>query len=99
MKAPLCKSAKDSSSLFHEIGNCFLVLSSFQNAKDAARKSLQCAEECGDKNLQLQACVLIGLAEGKRTIILQEVFVFGLLIHMLKVSQLGDYLLFGLASS
>ncbi|CAG2212395.1 TTC25 [Mytilus edulis] len=63
MKAPLCKSAKDSSSLFHEIGNCFLVLSSFQNAKDAARKSLQCAEECGDKNLQLQACVLIGLAE------------------------------------
>ncbi|XP_052063789.1 outer dynein arm-docking complex subunit 4-like isoform X2 [Mytilus californianus] len=63
MKAPLCKSAKDSSSLFHEIGNCFLVLSNFQYAKDAARKSLQCAEECGDKNLQLQACVLIGLAE------------------------------------
>lgn len=63
MKAPLCKNAKESSSLFHEIGNCFLVLSHFRYAKDAARKSLQCAEECGDKNLQLQACVLNGLAD------------------------------------
>lgn len=64
MKAPLCKTAKESASLFHEIGNCFLVLSHFRYAKDAARKSLQCAEECGDKRLQLQACVLIGLAHG-----------------------------------
>lgn len=63
MKAPLCKNAKESSSLFHEIGNCFLVLSHFRYAKDAARKSQQCAEECGDKQLQLQACVLNGLAD------------------------------------
>ena len=75
MKAPLCKNAKESSSLFHEIGNCFLLLSHFRYAKDAARKSQQCAEECGDKQLQLQACVLNGLADGKcMTITASSVF-------------------------
>ena len=63
-KAPMCKSARESSTLFHEIGNCFLMLNNFASAREAGGKSLRTAEEAGDRNLQLQACVLNGLAEG-----------------------------------
>ncbi|XP_021361911.1 tetratricopeptide repeat protein 25-like [Mizuhopecten yessoensis] len=63
MKAPLCKTAGESSALFHDIGNCFLLLNNFSYARDAGRKSLETGQESDDKRLQLQACVLIGLSE------------------------------------
>ncbi|XP_033733345.1 uncharacterized protein LOC117322500 isoform X1 [Pecten maximus] len=63
MKAPLCKTAAESSALFHDIGNCFLMLNNFSYARDAGRKSLETGQEADDRRLQLQACVLIGLSE------------------------------------
>lgn len=63
MKAPLCKTAGESSALFHDIGNCFHMLSNFSYARDAGRKALETGQEANDRRLQLQACVLIGLSE------------------------------------
>ena len=40
------------------------MLNNFASAREAGGKSLRTAEEAGDRNLQLQACVLNGLAEG-----------------------------------
>ena len=65
-KAPLCITPRETASLFHEIGNCFLVLNNFRGARDAGRKSLKAAEAAGNIQQQLQACVLVGLAEGTK---------------------------------
>lgn len=62
-KAPLCITPRETASLFHEIGNCFLMLNNFHSSREAGRKSLKAAEESGNVQQQLQACVLVGLAE------------------------------------
>ena len=64
-KTPLCASRTETAWLFHEIGNCFLALGDFEYAKDAAKKSLDAAEEALEWSYQLQSCVLMGVAEGK----------------------------------
>ncbi|XP_046573375.1 outer dynein arm-docking complex subunit 4-like [Haliotis rubra] len=51
--------------LFHEIGDCFLSLSQYGYARDCGRKSLHAAEEAEHRLYQLQACVLIGVAQVK----------------------------------
>ncbi|XP_046329550.2 outer dynein arm-docking complex subunit 4-like isoform X2 [Haliotis rufescens] len=51
--------------LFHEIGDCFLSLSQYGYARDSGRKSLHAAEEAEHQLYQLQACVLIGVAQVK----------------------------------
>ncbi|KAJ8306785.1 hypothetical protein KUTeg_015665 [Tegillarca granosa] len=62
-KAPLCKLPAEQSALFHDIGNCFLVLNHHSFARDVAKKALQTGEESNNRHLQLQACILLGLAE------------------------------------
>ncbi|XP_055995865.1 uncharacterized protein LOC125647895 isoform X2 [Ostrea edulis] len=62
-KAPLCNTPRETASLFHEIGNCFLMLNNFHSARESGSKSLKAAEEAGNVQQQLQACVLVGLAE------------------------------------
>ncbi|XP_062568921.1 outer dynein arm-docking complex subunit 4-like [Saccostrea cucullata] len=62
-KAPLCNTPRETASLFHEIGNCFLMLNNFHSARESGRKSMKAAEEAGNVQQQLQACVLVGLAE------------------------------------
>lgn len=62
-KAPLCITPRETASLFHEIGNCFLMLNNFHSSREAGRKSLKAAEDSGNVQQQLQACVLVGLAE------------------------------------
>jgi hypothetical protein len=61
----MCASRIETAWLFHEIGNCFLALGDFEYAKDAAKKSLEAAEEAVEWSYQLQSCVLMGVAEGK----------------------------------
>lgn len=51
--------------LYHEIGNCFLILQQFEFAREAARRSLEAAEEAVEWSYQLQSSVLLGVAEGK----------------------------------
>ena len=63
-KTPMCASRIETAWLFHEIGNCFLALGDFEYAKDAAKKSLEAAEEAVEWSYQLQSCVLMGVAEG-----------------------------------
>ena len=60
----MCASRIETAWLFHEIGNCFLALGDFEYAKDAAKKSLEAAEEAVEWSYQLQSCVLMGVAEG-----------------------------------
>ncbi|KAK3106131.1 hypothetical protein FSP39_013351 [Pinctada imbricata] len=62
-KAPMCKNPKESTILFHEIGNCFLLLKNFSSAREAGGKTLKMAMETGDVRMQLQASILNGLAE------------------------------------
>ncbi|WAR06390.1 TTC25-like protein [Mya arenaria] len=64
-KTPMCTSRIETAWLFHEIGNCFLALGDFEYAKDAAKKSLESAEEAVEWSYQLQSCVLMGVAEVK----------------------------------
>ncbi|XP_060604151.1 outer dynein arm-docking complex subunit 4-like [Ruditapes philippinarum] len=64
-KTPMCASRIETAWLFHEIGNCFLALGDFEYAKDAAKKSLEAAEEAVEWSYQLQSCVLMGVAEVK----------------------------------
>ena len=64
VKAPMCKTAYESSTLFHDIGNCFMMLSNFTYARDSGRKALETAAEANDERLQLQAYILIGITEG-----------------------------------
>ncbi|KAL4229383.1 hypothetical protein ACF0H5_012422 [Mactra antiquata] len=64
-KTPMCASRIETAWLFHEIGNCFLALGDFEYAKDAAKKSLEAAEEAVEWSYKLQSCVLMGVAEVK----------------------------------
>ena len=64
-KVPMCKTRQETSWLYHEIGNCFLVLQQYDYAAEAARRSLEAAEEALDWNYQLQSGVLLGVSLGK----------------------------------
>ena len=70
----MCSSRIETAWLFHEIGNCFLALGDFEYAKDAAKKSLESAEEAVEWSYQLQSCVLMGVAEGKTFFLIILVF-------------------------
>jgi len=61
----MCKTRIETAWLYHEIGNCFLVLSQYEYAKEAARRSIEAAEEALEWSYQLQSCVLLGVAEGQ----------------------------------
>ncbi|XP_060581205.1 outer dynein arm-docking complex subunit 4-like [Ruditapes philippinarum] len=62
-KAPLCTSPKETSWLFHEIGNCFLMMKIYEYAHESGLKSLRSALEANDQRLQLQSNVLVAVAE------------------------------------
>lgn len=62
-KAPLCKTPKETAWLFHEIGNCFLMMKIYEYAHESGLKSLRSAQEANDLRLQLQSCVLVAVAE------------------------------------
>ncbi|XP_045209893.2 outer dynein arm-docking complex subunit 4-like isoform X2 [Mercenaria mercenaria] len=62
-KAPLCKSPKETAWLFHEIGNCFLMMKIYEYAHESGLKSLRSALEANDQRLQLQSNVLVAVAE------------------------------------
>ncbi|XP_052805765.1 outer dynein arm-docking complex subunit 4-like isoform X2 [Mya arenaria] len=62
-KAPLCKVPKETAWLFHEIGNCFLMMKIYEYAHDAGLKAMRSAHESGHVRLQLQTCVLVAVAE------------------------------------
>ncbi|KAK3106467.1 hypothetical protein FSP39_020556 [Pinctada imbricata] len=64
-KVPLCKTRLETAWLYHEIGNCFLVLGQYKFAMEAALRSLGAAEEAVEWSYQLQALVLLGVAEVK----------------------------------
>lgn len=63
-KVPLCKTRLETAWLYHEIGNCFLVLGQYKFAMEAAHRSLKAAEEAVEWSYQLQSLVLLGVAEG-----------------------------------
>ncbi|KAH3877938.1 outer dynein arm-docking complex subunit 4-like isoform X2 [Dreissena polymorpha] len=62
-KAPLCKTPKETAWLFHEIGNCFLLMKIYEYAHESGLKALRSAHEAADTRLQLQAYVLVAVAE------------------------------------
>ncbi|KAL4228854.1 hypothetical protein ACF0H5_011894 [Mactra antiquata] len=62
-KAPLCKSSQETAWLFHEIGNCFLMMKIYEYAHESGIKSLKAAQEAGDQRLHLQSCILTAVAE------------------------------------
>ncbi|XP_021376018.1 tetratricopeptide repeat protein 25-like isoform X2 [Mizuhopecten yessoensis] len=64
-KIQLCTTRVESAWLYHELGNCFLVLGQYEYAREAARRSVEAAEEALDWNYQLQSSVLLGVAEVK----------------------------------
>ncbi|XP_061171291.1 outer dynein arm-docking complex subunit 4-like [Saccostrea echinata] len=64
-KVPLCKTRLETAWLYHEIGNCFLVLGQYKFAMEAAHRSLKAAEEAVEWSYQLQSLVLLGVAEVK----------------------------------
>ena len=70
----MCASRIETAWLFHEIGNCFLALGDFEYAKDAAKKSLEAAEEAVEWSYQLQSCVLMGVAEGMSLSVTNSLF-------------------------
>ena len=55
----------ENSWLFHELGRCHLELGNYDQAKAHGEKSMTAAQEGGDLAWQLNACVLVGQAEGK----------------------------------
>lgn len=59
------KSNLEKTWLFHEIGRCYLELNKAAEARDYGEKSLQCAEEEGDIEWQLNGGVLVAQAQGK----------------------------------
>ena len=65
-KIPLVKSNLERTWLFHEIGRCYLELNRAAEARDYGERSLQCAEEEGDIEWQLNGGVLVAQAEGKQ---------------------------------
>ena len=60
----MCGTRLETAWLYHEIGNCFLILQQFEFAREAARRSLEAAEEAVEWSYQLQSSVLLGVAEG-----------------------------------
>ncbi|KAJ6660662.1 hypothetical protein lerEdw1_017659 [Lerista edwardsae] len=64
-KIPLVKSNLEKTWLFHEIGRCYLELGRAAEARDYGERSLQCAEEEGDIEWQLNAGVLVAQAQVK----------------------------------
>ncbi|XP_053121967.1 outer dynein arm-docking complex subunit 4 isoform X3 [Hemicordylus capensis] len=64
-KIPLVKSNLEKTWLFHEIGRCYLELNRAEEARDYGERSLQCAEEEGDIEWQLNAGVLVAQAQVK----------------------------------
>ncbi|KAK9396852.1 tetratricopeptide repeat protein 25 [Crotalus adamanteus] len=64
-KIPLMKSNLEKTWLFHEIGRCYLELNKAAEARDYGEKSLQCAEEEGDIEWQLNGGVLVAQAQVK----------------------------------
>lgn len=60
----MCGTRLETAWLYHEIGNCFLILKQFEFAREAARRSLEAAEEVVEWSYQLQSSVLLGVAEG-----------------------------------
>ncbi|KAK3577965.1 hypothetical protein CHS0354_020804 [Potamilus streckersoni] len=62
-KAPLCKTSQETAWLFHEIGNCFLMLRIDEYALEAGVKALEAATEVNNTRFQLQSFVLIGVVE------------------------------------
>ncbi|XP_049558575.1 outer dynein arm-docking complex subunit 4 isoform X2 [Orcinus orca] len=64
-KIPLAKSTLEKTWLFHEIGRCYLELDQAWQAQNYGEKSLQCAEEEGDIEWQLNAGVLVAQAQVK----------------------------------
>ncbi|XP_059936980.1 outer dynein arm-docking complex subunit 4 [Mesoplodon densirostris] len=64
-KIPLAKSTLEKTWLFHEIGRCYLELDQAWQAQNYGEKSLQCAEEEGDIEWQLNASVLVAQAQVK----------------------------------
>ncbi|VDI18654.1 Hypothetical predicted protein [Mytilus galloprovincialis] len=64
-KVPYCATRLETAWLYHEIGNCFLILQQFEFAREAARRSLEAAEEAVEWSYQLQSSVLLGVAEVK----------------------------------
>ncbi|XP_066485346.1 outer dynein arm-docking complex subunit 4 [Tiliqua scincoides] len=64
-KIPLVKSNLEKTWLFHEIGRCYLELGRAVEARDYGERSLQCAEEEGDIEWQLNAGVLVAQAQVK----------------------------------
>ncbi|KAM8818057.1 outer dynein arm-docking complex subunit 4 [Rhynchonycteris naso] len=64
-KIPLAKTTLEKTWLFHEIGRCYLELDQARQAQSYGEKSLQCAEEEGDIEWQLNASVLVAQAQVK----------------------------------
>ncbi|KAJ7313521.1 hypothetical protein JRQ81_004970 [Phrynocephalus forsythii] len=64
-KIPLVKSNLERTWLFHEIGRCYLELDRAAEARDYGERSLQCAEEEGDIEWQLNGGVLVAQAQVK----------------------------------
>uniref|UniRef100_G1KTE2 Outer dynein arm-docking complex subunit 4 n=1 Tax=Anolis carolinensis TaxID=28377 RepID=G1KTE2_ANOCA len=64
-KIPLVKSNLEKTWLFHEIGRCYLELDRAVEAQDYGKRSLQCAEEEGDIEWQLNGGVLVAQAQVK----------------------------------
>ncbi|XP_066111519.1 outer dynein arm-docking complex subunit 4 isoform X3 [Saccopteryx bilineata] len=64
-KIPLAKTALEKTWLFHEIGRCYLELDQARQAQSYGERSLQCAEEEGDIEWQLNASVLVAQAQVK----------------------------------
>jgi len=69
------KSPRETAWLFHEIGNCFLVLKIYEYAHESGLKALRAAHEAQHVRLQLQAAVLVAVAEGEKLYFLLCVFV------------------------
>lgn len=65
-KIPLVKSNLEKTWLFHEIGRCYLELGRAAEARDYGERSLQCAEDEGDIEWQLNAGVLVAQAQGEQ---------------------------------
>ena len=63
-KAPLCTKPQETAWLFHEIGNCFLMMRIFEYAHESGLKALKAANDANSKRLQMQTNVLTGVAEG-----------------------------------
>lgn len=74
-KAPLCKSPRETAWLFHEIGNCFLMMKIYEYAHESGLKAVKSAQEANHKRLQLQSYVLVAVAEGKEDFF-QRIFIF-----------------------